>query len=99
MSPQVLGYASSGILLLTIGNQVHKQWQSGTSKGVSTWLFFGQLLASAGFTAYSILIGNPIFVLTNACLFVAAILGLAIVLHHRRTERTAQGDRAACPDQ
>ena len=46
MTADILGYTSSGILLFTIANQVHKQWQSGTSKGVSTWLFIGQLLAS-----------------------------------------------------
>lgn len=90
MTADILGYTSSGILLFTIANQVHKQWQSGTSKGVSTWLFIGQLLASLGFTAYSLAIGNTIFVLTNACLAVAAVLGLAIVLYHRRKAHSSR---------
>lgn len=91
MSAQIIGYASSIILLLTIGSQILKQWQSGTSKGVSIWLFIGQLFASAGFTAYSSLIGNPIFIATNACLGGAAILGLGIVLYHRRKNRSSRG--------
>lgn len=91
MSSQIIGYVSSIILLLTIGSQIHKQWQSGTSKGVSSWLFIGQLLASAGFTTYSILIGNPIFIVTNGCMGGAAILGLGIVLYHRRKNRSPRG--------
>ena len=46
----VIGWTSSLILLITIAKQLHKQWQERTSRGVSTWLFVGQLAASAGFT-------------------------------------------------
>ena len=91
MSSQIIGYVSSIILLFTIGSQIHKQWQSGTSKGVSIWLFIGQLLASAGFTVYSVLIGNPTFIATNAAMGGAAILGLGIVLYHRRKNRSPRG--------
>lgn len=32
---EVIGWASSLILILTIGKQVYKQWQDGSSEGVS----------------------------------------------------------------
>jgi uncharacterized protein with PQ loop repeat len=83
MSPHLIGYASSLVLLLTLGSQIHKQWKRGSSRGVSAWLFVGQLVASCGFIAYSALIDNKVFVITNACLAVAALSGLVIVLYHR----------------
>ena len=42
----VIGWVSSLILVLTLGKQVRKQWQTRDSGGVSTWLFIGQLAAS-----------------------------------------------------
>jgi MtN3 and saliva related transmembrane protein len=83
MSPHILGYASSLILLVTLAGQIHKQWKRGSSRGVSPWLFVGQLVASAGFTVYSALIDSRVFVITNACLAAAASIGLAIVIYHR----------------
>ena len=50
---EVIGWFSSVVLVLTIGKQVYKQWKSGSSEGVSKWLFLGQMTASAGFTIYS----------------------------------------------
>jgi uncharacterized protein with PQ loop repeat len=79
-----LGWISSLILLLTIGKQVYKQWHDDTSRGVSRWLFVGQIAASTGFTVYSILVGNVVFVVTNALMLCAAVAGLAIVMKHRR---------------
>ena len=58
---EVIGWASSIILVVTIAKQVHKQWSDRTSAGVSTWLFLGQLAASIGFTIYSILVRNWVF--------------------------------------
>jgi uncharacterized protein with PQ loop repeat len=79
-----IGWTSSIILVLTIGKQVFKQWHDGTSKGVSTWLFVGQLTASAGFTIYSWLVHNWVFVVTNGLMVINGLLGYAITLHHRR---------------
>ncbi|HEY0006102.1 MAG TPA: hypothetical protein VGB17_15085 [Pyrinomonadaceae bacterium] len=81
---EVIGWVSSLILVLTIAKQVHKQWQEGTSEGVSKWLFIGQLSASLGFTIYSWLVHNWVFVVTNALMLLNGLLGLAIVLHHRK---------------
>jgi MtN3 and saliva related transmembrane protein len=85
-----IGWASSLILILTIGKQVFKQWHEGTSEGVSKWLFIGQLAASAGFTVYSWLVRNWVFVITNALMLVNGLLGYAITVHHRRREGNAQ---------
>ena len=79
-----LGWLSSLILLLTVGKQVHKQWKEGSSEGVSGWLFVGQITASGGFTIYSLLVGNWVFVFTNALMLLNGLVGLAIVRHHRR---------------
>ena len=81
---EAVGWISSFILVLTLAKQVYKQWKEGTSEGVSRWLFVGQLSASVGFTVYSWLVGNWVFVATNAVLLLNALAGLFIVLHHRR---------------
>jgi uncharacterized protein with PQ loop repeat len=84
---EIVGWASSGLLVLTIGQQVWKQWKTGTSKGVSRWLFLGQMTASLGFTVYSWLVRNWVFVVTNALMLLNALVGYGIVLYHRRRER------------
>jgi len=84
---EAIGWFSAAVLLLTLGKQVYKQWHEGSSEGVSKWLFVGQLTASAGFTIYSILVRNWVFVVTNALLLCTAILGLVIVARHRRYDR------------
>src|SRR5438105_15082298 len=89
MLVEAVGWVSSGILVLTIARQVYKQWQEGTSEGVSKWLFVGQISASLGFTAYSLLVRNWVFVVTNSLMLLNGLLGLAIVFHHRRRKRRA----------
>jgi MtN3 and saliva related transmembrane protein len=81
---ELLGWMSSFVLVLTIGRQVHRQWRSGHSEGVSIWLFVGQMVASTGFTIYSALVDNWVFVVTNALMLVFAIVGFGIVKTHRR---------------
>ena len=84
---EAIGWASSAILVFTIARQVLKQWREGTSEGVSTWLFVGQLAASLGFTIYSVLVKNWVFVVTNALMLVNGLLGYMITLKHRRAGR------------
>ena len=84
---EAVGWVSSLILVLTIAKQVYKQWREGSSEGVSKWLFVGQISASLGFTIYSWLVSNWVFVVTNAVMLVNGLLGLLIVLRHRRRER------------
>ena len=85
----MIGWLSSAILLLTIGKQVHKQWSSGHSEGVSVWLFLGQIAASVGFAIYSWLLNNKVFVFTNTLLIVNALLGYGIVLRNKRRARSS----------
>lgn len=84
---EAVGWVSSLILVLTIAKQVYKQWREGSSEGVSKWLFVGQMAASLGFTVYSWLVSNWVFVVTNAVMLLNGLAGLLIVLHHRRRER------------
>ncbi len=91
---EAVGWVSSFILVLTIAKQVYKQWSEGSSEGVSKWLFVGQISASLGFTIYSWLVNNWVFVVTNSLMLVNGLLGLLIVFHHRRRERRAAGGAA-----
>ena len=72
----VVGWASSIVLVFTIAKQVHKQWKSGTSEGVSKWLFLGQITASVGFTVYSWFVHNWVFVVTNALMLLNAVAAM-----------------------
>jgi MtN3 and saliva related transmembrane protein len=87
---EILGWASSMILLITLVKQVYKQWQEGETEGISKWLFVGQLAASIGFTIYSFLTGNWVFVFTNAALTINNVVGVLIYFHFRRKKRSAE---------
>ena len=80
----VIGWVSSLVLLLTLGQQVRRQWVSGDSRGVSTWLFVGQTAASVGFSTYSFLLENWVFLTTNLLLLINALLGQWVTLRNRR---------------
>lgn len=84
MGTELIGWVSSVILLLTISKQVWKQWQEGASEGVSKWLFVGQTMASLGFTIYSWLVGNRVFVVTNLLMLLSAVMGFGILLRNQR---------------
>ena len=83
---EIIGWASSVILLMTLIKQVYKQWKERTGEGVSKWLFIGQLFASVGFTVYSYLVGNWVFTVTNAILTVNNIIGLWLSFYFRKKE-------------
>lgn len=74
----LLGWASSAILLVTLVAQISKQWREGSARGVSRWLYVGQIAASAGFAVYSLTIENWVFVATNSALLVTATIGLLL---------------------
>jgi uncharacterized protein with PQ loop repeat len=84
---EVIGWASSLILLLTLVRQVYKQWKEGTSEGVSKWLFIGQLVSSIGFTVYSYLVGNWVFTVTNGALTINNIFGIFAFYYFKRNPR------------
>jgi uncharacterized protein with PQ loop repeat len=78
---EIIGWASSIILLLTLIKQVYKQWSEGSSEGISKWLFIGQLLASIGFTIYSYSVGNWVFTITNGLLTINNIIGICLYFY------------------
>ncbi len=81
---EIIGWVSSAVLLLTLIKQVYKQWKDGKVDGVSKWLFIGQLFASIGFTAYSYLVGNWVFTITNGLLTINNIIGIGLYFHFRK---------------
>ena len=86
-----VGWAASAVLIATLVRQVVVQWRQRSVEGVSSWLFVGQLTASVGFTIYSWLVGNAVFVFTNSVLLVTAITGQLI---YRRNRRLAEAGEA-----
>ncbi len=80
---EIVGWASSAILLLTIVTQVKKQWETSSNSGVSKWLFVGQVTASLGFTIYSVLTSNTVFIVTNSMLLLSSLVGAWIFFRNR----------------
>ena len=87
MLTEFIGWTAAAILLLTIGRQVYTQWRDHTSQGLSHWLFIGQLAASTGFVIYSWLLGNWVFMVTNALMLVTAGVGQWLSLRNARRDK------------
>ena len=85
---EVIGWVSSTILFLTVSRQIYKQWQEGTSEGVSIWLFVGQIAASTGFAIYSWLLWNPVFIFTNVLMVLNGIVGFVISFYLKKREKS-----------
>jgi MtN3 and saliva related transmembrane protein len=81
--PEWIGWVSSLVLLSTLIRQVHTQWRTRSTVGVSKWLFIGQLLASTGFTVYSFLLHNWVFVSSNIAILLTALVGQAIYIRNK----------------
>lgn len=77
---EAIGWLSSLVLLTTIVAQLRKQWTDRSAKGVSKWLFVGQTVASLGFTVYSALVRNWVFVVTNGLMLASALFGCFLTL-------------------
>lgn len=89
---EIIGWASSLVLLLTLIKQVHKQWKDGETEGVSRWLFVGQLLSSIGFTVYSFMVGNWIFTITNGILTINNIVGICLYFYFLKNPKKKKGE-------
>lgn len=70
-----LGWGASAVLLATLGRQIVVQWRERSTEGVSGLLFAGQILASLGFVAYSWMLQNWVFVVTNTAILLTAFVG------------------------
>ena len=89
---EYVGWFGAFALVVTIGAQVLKQFRSGTSEGVSAWLFVGQILGAGSFLAYAISVGDRVFIAAQATLLMLSIAGMWIfVLHRRRAGRGSRG--------
>jgi len=85
MPPEVIGWAASAILLATLIRQIATQLRDRSARGVSRWLFVGQIAASVGFVTYSAMVGDWVFIVTNACILVTAIVGQIVTWRRRRS--------------
>ena len=79
-SPDLIGWLASAILLATLARQTWRQWREPDPRGVSHWLFLGQMAASAGFIVYSWLLHNWVFIVTNVLILLTAIVGQVVFL-------------------
>lgn len=87
MNPDIVGWAASLILIATLSRQIYTQWHDETAKGVSKWLFVGQMAASVGFIAYSVMLDNWVFIITNALILLTAIVGqVALSVRQRKAD-------------
>jgi MtN3 and saliva related transmembrane protein len=80
----VIGWLSALILLATLISQVRNQMRERSTKGVSRWLFVGQISAAAGFIIYSVLTDNVVFIVTNSLIVLVAIAGEVVYLRNTR---------------
>ena len=79
-----MGWVSTALLLLTLIRQVYKEWKSGSTAGLSKWLFIGQMAASVSFIIYSWLLHNWVFIGSNAAILMVAVVGQTLFAHNRR---------------
>lgn len=96
MNADIIGWISAAVLVMTLSRQVYTQWRARSVAGVSKWLFIGQLTASFGFTLYSYLLENWVFVFANIFIFLTAVAGEFVYIRNRRLarrEQTAPGTR------
>ena len=87
---EAIGWLSTAILLATLVRQVYTEWKSRTAAGLSKWLFTGQVAASLGFVAYSLLLGNWVFVGSNIAILGVAIVGQVLFLRKKRQGQTTE---------
>ena len=90
MSPDLVGWTASALLIATLARQIHTQAQQDDAHGVSRWLFIGQMASSVGFVVYSWLLHNWVFITTNSLILLTAMIG-QVVLWRKRHARSRPG--------
>lgn len=86
MSADLIGWAASCILLLTLSWQIYREAKDTSARGVSRWLFAGQIASSLGFIAYSWLLHNGVFIVTNGAILLTAVIGQVVVARKQARE-------------
>jgi len=84
MDADGLGWAASAILIATLSRQIYTQSKDKQAKGVSKWLFAGQMAASLGFIAYSWMLDNWVFIVTNSAILLTAVVGQAVLMRRKK---------------
>jgi uncharacterized protein with PQ loop repeat len=87
MSPDIVGWTASAIRLATLVRQIAAQMRDPDARGVSRWLFIGQSAASIGFIVYSVMVDNLVFIVTNSCILLTAVVGQATLWWRRSEQR------------
>ena len=80
----LLGWGASAILIATLMRQSYVLWTDEDAKGVSKWLFVGQIAASVLFIVYSWFVANWVFIVSNSLILLTALAGEAGVLWRKR---------------
>ena len=83
-STEWVGWTAVAVLFATMSAQAWKEWRDRVKHGVSPLFFAGQIAASVLFIAYSVMVGNRIFVIGNVLVLMAAIAGGAILAYNKR---------------
>jgi len=83
LSPDLVGWLASAILLATLSRQIYTQSKDPDARGVSTWLFAGQMAASVGFIVYSAMVDNWVFIVTNSLILLTAVVGQVVMWRKR----------------
>jgi len=91
MPADLIGWLASAILIATLARQTWRQWREPDPRGVSHWLFAGQIAASIGFVAYSWLLHNWVFIVTNLLILATAVIGQVVLLRAQRRTAPARG--------
>ena len=90
----LIGWASTVILLLTVGRQAWSQWKQRSAAGLSRWLFVGRS-RRGGLRGCSWLLDNYVFVVSNVFLLIIAAVGQGLYLRNSRRE-TERSSEARC---
>jgi uncharacterized protein with PQ loop repeat len=85
MNADWIGWAAAVILLATLSRQVYHQWRDESARGVSRWLFIGQLVSSSGFIIYSYSLKSWVFVVANVFILLVAAVGQSVTYLRKRT--------------
>jgi MtN3 and saliva related transmembrane protein len=85
MNADWIGWAAAVVLLATLSRQVYHQWRDESARGISRWLFVGQLASSTGFIIYSYALKSWVFVVTNCLILLVAAVGQSLTYFRKRT--------------
>jgi MtN3 and saliva related transmembrane protein len=86
MNADIVGWAASVVLMATLIQQIVTQLRDRSARGVSRWLFLGQIASSIGFVVYSVLLGNTVFIVTNSCILLTAVAGQVLTARRSREQ-------------